>query len=46
MPVEMAPLPGAGIISETSVAPGLSADVFAFARSTTHHNLYRIYLPE
>jgi hypothetical protein len=44
-PTEVAKLPGAAIISETSVAPGTSA-VYAFARVSAQQNLYRIYLPE
>ena len=43
---DLAESPRASIISETSVAPGVNADVFAFTRVSTHQNLYRIYLPE
>jgi hypothetical protein len=42
---DMARLPGARKTDELMVIPGPSLDVYAFYRSTTQRNLYRIPVP-
>ena len=42
---EIAKLPGARVIDAFDVAPGLSPEVYAFARGSVQRNLYRIPLP-
>ena len=42
---EIAAVPGVQIIELGDVAPGPSPDVYAFSRTTTTRNLYRIPLP-
>jgi serine/threonine protein kinase len=42
---EMGKLPGVRVIPSGDVAPGLTADVYAFTRVTVQRNLYRIPVP-
>ena len=42
---EIAGLPGARRINASAVVPGPSPDVYAFYRSTTQRNLYRVPIP-
>jgi hypothetical protein len=43
---EFARLPGARLINESDVAPGLGPSHYAFARAAAKTNLFRIYLPD
>lgn len=43
---DLARIPGAIQINESSVAPGMNKDAFAFTRVSTHQNLFRIALPD
>ncbi len=42
---DIAKLPGTRVINALQVAPGPKPDMYAFARATVQHNLYRIPLP-
>ena len=42
---EILKLPGARVIPSRDIAPGPSADIYAFARESLHRNLYRIPVP-
>ena len=42
---EILKLPGARVIPESDVAPGPTADVYAFTRETVQRNLYRVPVP-
>jgi Tol biopolymer transport system component len=42
---EIAKLPGARVIDAYDVAPGPTAEVYAFSRGTVQRNLYRIPIP-
>jgi Tol biopolymer transport system component len=42
---EMSKMPGARSISSNDVAPGPTADIYAFTRESVQRNLYRIPLP-
>jgi hypothetical protein len=42
---EIAKLPGARVIDAFDVAPGPTAEVYAFSRGTVQRNLYRIPIP-
>ncbi len=42
---EILKLPGARVIRSTSVAPGPTADTYAFTRQSVQRNLYRIPVP-
>jgi hypothetical protein len=44
-PAEIAKLPGVRVIPSNDVAPGPTADVYAFTRQTVQRNLYRIPVP-
>jgi hypothetical protein len=38
-------LPGVRVIASTDVAPGRTADTYAFTRESVQRNLYRIPVP-
>jgi hypothetical protein len=42
---EIARLPGVSIIPSGEVAPGPTADVYAYTRRTVQRNLYRVPVP-
>ena len=42
---EFGDLPGASVIESGDVAPGPTAEVYAFSRETTQRNLFRIPIP-
>jgi hypothetical protein len=42
---DAARLPGARVIAEERAFLGPSPSVYAFARVTTHRNIYRIFVP-
>jgi hypothetical protein len=42
---EMLKLPGARVIPSSDVAPGPTADIYAFTRETVQRNLYRVPVP-
>ena len=44
-PADFLKLPGALLVQESSIAPGQTADRFAFTRQAEQSNLYRIPLP-
>lgn len=44
-PAEIARLPGARVIPSNDVAPGPTAEVYAFTHTTVQRNLYRIPVP-
>jgi hypothetical protein len=42
---EILKLPGARVIHSTDVAPGSTADIYAFTRESVQRNLFRVLVP-
>jgi len=42
---EILKLPGVRVILSNDIAPGPTADIYAFTRESVHRNLYRVPVP-